>query len=96
MVSPWRGGVEAAVQRLQLHKALGHTHLHTEHFKIWLQEAYPFGGGGPPPPQTGLVAEAGRDIPIHVAAQVDPKLNRAGNPSPDPKGKHKHLWGWPV
>ena len=33
--------VEAAVFRLHPYKAGGHTHLHAEHLKQWMWEAYP-------------------------------------------------------
>ena len=44
------GEVEAAVLRLKFHKAGGNTHLHAEHFKKWLREAYSTEGKSTPPP----------------------------------------------
>ena len=38
---PSEAEVEAAVHRLCLNKAGGHTHICTKHFKKWLKEAYP-------------------------------------------------------
>ena len=40
-VIPQEAEVESAVHLLRPHRADGHTHLHEEHFKQWIQEAYP-------------------------------------------------------
>ena len=41
-------GVDSFASRLKRHKAGGHTHLHFEHLKGWLQEAYPDRYTNPP------------------------------------------------
>ena len=48
-VTPSEAEVEAVVRRLCPLKASGHTHLCTEQFKQWLQEAYPGENSKNPP-----------------------------------------------
>ena len=47
--NPLEAEVEAAVRRLRINKADGNTHLRDEHFKKWIQEAYPDEGTSTPP-----------------------------------------------
>ena len=82
------------MQRLRLHNTGGHIHLRSENFKKWLWEAYP--DEGLSSLQAGTVAEFGGDHSLHVAEKVDTELNRADDPSPDPKREHGHPCRWPI
>ena len=64
-------GVEEAFRQLRLNKASRNTHLCAEHFKKFLQEAYPAEGTSTPP-QYRTLSEAGGTDTIHVEAREYP------------------------
>ena len=68
---PSEADFEAAVWKLRLNKAGGRTHLRAEHFKKWMQEAYPDEGASSPP-KAGAVEESGGTYTVHLESRGDP------------------------